>query len=419
MPNDIVPRGPAINRPVIAITPGGRLLLTFTAVLRGASRGRLWFSSAPAELAWSSAQWTRPLEVSARGGAYLSDLQLDSAGTLHLVFDDQGDKTGDVCSPGVCADLYYRRSTDGGRTWPSLTNLSSSAAGTGRGRLHIDAAGAFHVTWDEGWDRLTGIGTPEYSVYRYSADGGRTWSDPLFITAPTLGTAQLIASSDGKGGVLLVYRIASLSLVFYRSSADGGQTWTPFGIIPGIYARRWDDTPYDSYDLVVDSAMNHHLVLAGRLSAGERDPVELLHVSWDGTRWSGVDVIYRGPGFPDSPRLGISEGNHLHAVFFVRDELYRQSSGNYEVYYCEAVSSAPRQTPLPTPQPSPSATPRPTATQMPTPTPSPTLPPVASVDVGSRGEEAQLARLGQALVPIAVLLGMSGLAILARRRRVG
>ncbi|MBC7077348.1 MAG: exo-alpha-sialidase [Synergistales bacterium] len=340
--------------------------------------------------------------MSAQLHVYMADMGIDHKGTLHLLFDDMGNPEGDFCLGG-CADIYYRHSKDEGQSWSTPLNLSQSPTGSSREQLKIDAQGALYVTWDEGWDRLSGVGAPIYSVYRASLDGGISWSAPLTITYPTTGTAQLTAGADGQGGVLLVWRNTELDDLFYQWSTDYGQSWSNPASVPGIFARPWT-IPFDLYDMATDSAGIIHLLAVGRQSPEENAPLGLYHLSWDGHSWSAPNCVFCGFGFPEYPRLVISEGNHLHAVWFVRDYLWEL--GNYEVWYSESYSQAPQQTPIPLPTPT--LTPTQTIIPPATPSPTPTFPPLSSdttgIPEGLKTESDDVLQLLVAIAPLALIL---------------
>jgi len=399
-PNDLVRHGQRIKRNALALGQNGDLFLAYREE-HLAHDGVIRLFSAQASEAWSAAAWSSPRIVSAHGHSYMVDLAVDSQGTLHLLFDDRGYPVDDVCVGG-CADIYYRYSTDDGQTWSIPRNLSQSLVGSSRGQLKVDPSGRIHVTWDDGWDRLEGAGVPTYSVYRNSADGGITWSTPITVAYPTTGTAQLVSGADGQGGVMLVWRTTSHDEVFCQWSTDHGESWSSPRTVPGIYARPWA-IPFDLYDLATDSVGHIHLLVVGREIPMPQAPVG-LYLVWDGHSWSEPRPVYSGAGFPEYPRLAISEGNHLHAVWFVRDSLWER--GDYEVWYSEAHSAAPHQTlaPSETPLPTVTATPSPTYLPVPTAEPRPTLPPHGQLPPDLYTETDQVLQLALALSPLPLVL---------------
>lgn len=411
---DIVAAQPDIRRNAIAIG-GSELLMVHNAT--SMRRLGLAFTAAPLEQAWLAPAWSAPRTVNAFGGTYMADIEMDAEGTAHLLFDDWGyDEEEDRV--GGYADIFYRRSTDQGRSWTVPVNLSQAGMGSSRGQIKIDRAGGLHATWDEGWDRLTGMGEAHYSTYRYSGDGGLTWTEPLTVATPITGTEQLVSGADGRGGVLLLWRLVDEPEIYYQWTADAGEHWTEPAPIPGVYSRPWG-VPFDLYETATDSAGNVHALVVGRAEPALEATLQLYHLMWNGEAWSEPAVVWQGEGYPEYPRLVVSEGNRLHAVWFVRDDLWLGKT--YDVWYSERTVAAPRHTPAPTSTPWPSATPTATSTTEPTATPYPTLAPAEHrgappSHLTSDSEIAGVLRLGVALAPVGVLLGMIVLAVRVRRR---
>jgi len=276
-PNDVIWPSQRIHRNALAIDPADNLLLVFRDERVGGTD--VYFASAPAANAWSAAAWSEPQRLSAYRGSYATDIGVDERGSFHVLFDDTGARTGTVC-PGGCADIYYRNSDSQGKTWSAPQNLSQSVLGCSREQLEIEATGVLHAAWDEGWDRLSGAGSPLYSVYRGSPDGGVSWSAPVTVTYPTTGTVQLAPGADGKGGVMLVWCNTAHDEIFHQWSNDYGRHWSAPEPIPGILARPWT-IPFDLYDMATDSAGVIHLLAVGRLSPERDAPLALYCLAWD------------------------------------------------------------------------------------------------------------------------------------------
>lgn len=414
-PNDLVPPSINIVRNAITVDRNDVLHLVYQYKIVGLGGSGIYYTYAPAETAWSTASWSVPRLVSAKGQSYATDLAVDGNGVLHVVFDDTGDLESRVC-PG-CADIYYRRSTDKGQTWSPPINLSRTPTGSSHEQIEIDSSGTIHVTWDEGWDRITGRGSPLYSVYTFSSDGGLTWHQPIPILYPVSTTAQLAVGANGQGEVMLVWRVTSPEHngIYYQWSSDQGQTWNSPKVIPGIFAGPWI-SKFDMYDMAADSAGHIHLVVVGQLSPQPDAPPGVYHLEWDGSSWSAPEGIYQREDFPEYPKIVISHGNQLHVAWFTRPEQF--AGGGFDVWYSRSQLEAPYQLPAPTPTAPPAHKPKPAGTTSGsvTPTPFPTLVPgISQLPSGLYTENDELLQLAIGLSPIPLIAGI--ILLLKRLRR--
>jgi len=402
-PSDIVPPSPDIIRNAIAADQMGNLHMLFGGSVPSIGHLNMFYKRALVEEAWSAAQWSAPHRIS-QSDSYRGDIVIDSKGVIHVTYDErvgyESEADSEAFLPVVVSDIIYRHSTDGGQTWSYPVNLSSSSrTGSSRVQMEIDSSETIHITWDEGWE-LLGRGDPIYGSYTFSTDGGETWAPVASVSYPDSANAQLTVGSDGSGGVMLVWRTTSRDEIFYQWSSDGGNSWAPPAVIPGIFARPWW-TEFDMYDMATDSGGHIHLVVVGRLSP-EEDRLGVYHLEWDGASWSPPTAIYWGAGFPEYPKIIISEGNKLHVAWFVRDD---PEEGNREVWYSSSQSASPAQTPVPPPTSTPTPTATPLATATPTATPYPTLAPVGTaLPDGLYTESDELLRLLVGLAPVLILV---------------
>lgn len=401
--NDIVPPSADIIRNAIVVDRRDILHMLFGGSVYGQNY-TLYYHRAYFEEAWSATAWSTPHPVS-QGDSYMGDIAVDSQGTIHVIYDDTIRYKEDT--ELAVADIFYRHLVDGGQMWSPLVNLFPSRfTGSSRPQIEIDSSDTVHVTWDEGWDRLTGFGDPAYGAYTFSSDGGITWSPVLAVTYPITTVAQLTVGSDGRGGVMLVWRATSRDEIFYQWSTDGGHSWGAPSAIPGMLARPWAN-PFDMYDMTADSAGHIHLVAVGRQVLDRNAPLGVYHLEWDGEAWSDAERIYGGMGFPEYPKIAISQGNQLHVAWFVRERLGNpEGAGPHQVWYSNSQSTAPHQRvmPLPTLTSMPLAlTPLPPPT--PTVTPYPTLSPEdTGLPSGLYTESDEVLRLAAALSPIVLLI---------------
>lgn len=409
-PNDIVPPSADIVRNAIATDLAGNIHLIFGgSVYDGFA---LYHQKAPVSKSWSAAAWSTPHRVN-QGITYMGDIAVDSQGIVHVIYDDTIRRADE--DEWMLADIFYRRSTDGGRTWSTPTRLySEPLTGSARPYMAIDNEDVIHVTWDEGWDRLSGVSSDiHYSVYISSADGGKTWTPPTVIDHPDDEIAQLTVGSNGQGGIMLVWRSSSLDEIFYQWSTDSGQSWGAPSVIPGVFARPWT-TPFDMYDMATDSTGHIHLLVVGRRSQDRDALLGVYHLLWDGDHWSTpTRVVVKEGLYPEYPKILVHEGNQLHAAWFTREGNVWDEKASREIWYSRRQSSAPHQpvTPQPTPTPeSPTATPSPTPTATPYPTVSFEN---TGLPDGLHTESDDVLRLALALSPVALAI----LVVMAVRMR--
>jgi hypothetical protein len=263
-----------------------------------------------------------------RGAGYYCALATDSRNRLHALYIER---------PGGAdpADTFYRRSDDGGRSWTGQVNLSNSPNdGSSRPQIIVDGKDRIHVSWDEGWDRITGQGRIHRSIYRWSPDAGQ-WSPPIAFGSLARPSAQLVVASPGSGADrLAIWRSSQDEHVYFQTSGDEGASWTPPRPVPDVKARTWNSPPFDQYALSADSQGRAHLAVVGRHSASADVPLQLLHVTWDGAEWNAPQVVFQDArSFPEYPRIAIGSRG-LHLIWFTRSDLW-DSTAAKSIWYSE------------------------------------------------------------------------------------
>jgi len=411
------------SRPSIAVDGADRLHLLF----RDAP---VYYMQALAADAWSVQAWGLRRQVSGSGNTYISDLAVDHEGVIHTVWSEwvpvelAQEEIFLQERSAYLADVFYRRSEDGGRTWGRTTNLSQTPnVGSGQVQIKADAVGGLHVAWIEGRDQHSGEGQPEAVWYLRSPDGGKTWSRAVTFREPNGDNSQVVVGLDSESGVLLAWRSLSFPRLHYTWSTDRGETWTVPHSVPEFYARRWGN-PYDAYDMATDALGHIHLVAVGALERPARhveSPLGLYHLLWDGDRWSYPESIAWYPEPPESPeypRLAVGQGRRLHVVWFVRPK-GPFSQDDLQVWYGERALGLPEATPVPTWTPMAVPT-----SPMPALSPEPPLPtPAPQQDASARSlvenlytEADELEMLGTAALAVLAVLVATGIARLSRRR---
>jgi hypothetical protein len=401
------------------------------------------YSNAPWQDAWNAQAWQEPYPVSNQNAAYYNSIAVDSRNNLHMVWseaildDPNGSKR--LCSN--CANLFYRSSSDGGRTWAAPINLSNSLDGDNRPQIVIDSRDHIHVVWDQGRDWYAGAGVPKYGIYRRSDDGGKTWKAPVSFAPrkqlPDQRTEdgelkphpeapqQITLAVRPNGNPMVVYRTVEGD-IFFQLSNNGGDTWTQPRLLSAIRARDTQGDYLDKYSMVADGAGKVHLFVVGyrQEDPGSADarPPELLQLTWNGSGWSDPERVMANELYPEYP-TAIVYGNTIHLVWYTRSAEDRLTSdrARYRVWYSSRqVEGAPLpELPLFTPVPvvEPTATVVPTARPMPTPLPTAVLtaPPLERPPAW---EAEAIPLMLVAILPVIALFGsVIGFYLIKNRRR--
>lgn len=355
----------------------------------------IYYTSTSVAQSDSARNWTPRRRISSSNTAYYLNIAQDQKGVLHVVWSENMPQN-DFESCKGCSDIFYRQSTDLGRTWSTPVDLSNTGWSSEKPHLIIGSDGLIYVAWEEGHDFYIGKGEPQSSMFVASHDGGLTWEEPTTFIFPGDTPQSIGAGLDGQGKLVVVWQQVKSQGIFYQVSVDQGKSWSIPKQLPGIATRSvYNDL--DDFDITADSAGHLHLVLVGRDAkmvtavANQPDayvPDIVYHLEWDGTGWSEANPIFvpANGDLPEWPRIAVSQGNQLYAIWFTRDKkhIFDSDGGLYQVWYARGKSSAPSVQPItwPTPTPSPTSarvifsTPTPAPTD--TPTPIPTLDPSLS-----------------------------------------
>jgi len=74
------------------------------------------------------------------GDSMCPAIAVDALDNLHMVWYDD--------TPGI-PDIYYRKSTDGGASWSTSQNISSSTGDSMYPAIAADPSGNVHVVWHD------------------------------------------------------------------------------------------------------------------------------------------------------------------------------------------------------------------------------------------------------------------------------
>lgn len=296
--------------------------------------------SAPADEAWSALSWSTPLRI---GSSYYNALAADSRGVLHMLYHEV--VFNDPERKNLATEIFYRRSDDGGQGWSVRTNLANLPGGDERMQIKVDPMDRLHVVWDHGSDWHLGLDRPDHGVYRRSDDAGANWQPQVMLGTSGEPIVQTTLGLTLEGNPLVVYRSANETQLFFQYSPDGGATWTVAEPIAGVRARAVSERGLDRYSLAVDSANRIHLLMVGFPEVSRASIPMLLHLTWDGQRWSEPTIVAQGPNYPMWPRLVVAQGNQLHAAWFTYTET--SNWGERRVWYSSKHLDSPPLTAAP------------------------------------------------------------------------
>lgn len=276
----------------------------------------------------------------------------------------------DVCLS--CTDIFIRRSEDGGVTWSRPENLSRQEQHDQEPQVVVDTLDRLHIIWQHQASTANDPSTGRI-LYRRSEDQGLSWREPVSLGPPGEGVAQGVIAATHTNNVLVVYEGATSGSVFYQHSFDGGLNWSEPGLIPSALSRSATLRSYRRLSLAADGNGHIHLLMVGLPPATDSPSAQLLHLIWDGQRWSEPAIIASGAANPLGPRLVVERGNRLHAVWFTSIPDPLSGDEQQAVWYSEAALAAPVIAPPATLTPLPTVAPptTPTTVILPTATPLP------------------------------------------------
>lgn len=242
---------------------------------RASRQYSVYYMRASAYDALSAWSWSKPRLIDVP--AHLIGLQVDSKGTLHLLYSSFFGS-----DPGV----HYLRSNNYGETWSDHIWLDPDIpSGHGPASLQfvLDETDGLHTLWHyEPVDALGG----DWIRYAHSLDGGASWSSPVTIDKDEEGSGKLrmpgpvMAVQDQTVHVIWGAVSNTAILRYHRFSTDVGRTWTDSNQVFGNLNGQAED------GLAVDGAGRVHFL--GQI----RYPQGIYHAYWDEDHWVGPSLIY-------------------------------------------------------------------------------------------------------------------------------
>jgi BNR repeat-like domain len=195
-------RGPAIaldsNRILFVVwhdfTPGNAEIY----FRRSTDEGSTW--SAAYRLTWTSEYSEDPA------------IAIGSDNAIHVAWRDN--------TPGN-EEIYYKKSTNLGKSWTPMKRLTWTSDWSQFANLAIDGGGAIHLAWDDPTSGNAEI------YHKKSTDGGETWSPMKRLTWTPGGSFELDMAINSASHIHVVWEdfTPGLPEIYHKSSPDGGTTW--------------------------------------------------------------------------------------------------------------------------------------------------------------------------------------------------
>ncbi|MBS4016326.1 MAG: T9SS type A sorting domain-containing protein, partial [Candidatus Latescibacteria bacterium] len=145
-----------------------------------------------------------------------------SGNNVYVVWHDQRNQTGSI----VHADIFFKYSRDGGTTWSNDTQLTYQPVATRSVYASIAVAGdTVHLVWEDYRDDLSGE-----IYYKRSLDGGITWGSDVRLTYSANFASWWPSIAVSGQNIHVVFRdsrdgAAYNHEIYYKRSLDGGANW--------------------------------------------------------------------------------------------------------------------------------------------------------------------------------------------------
>jgi hypothetical protein len=246
---------------------------------RSTDGGATWLTSQ--RLTWNSGTSSYPA------------IAVDSSGNPHTVWGDS--------TPGNC-EIYYKRSTDGGATWLTSQRLTWTAEDSYWPAIAVDSSGNPHILWEDS------PGTAEI-YYKKSTDGGTTWLKSQRLTWNSGDSYWPAIAVDSSGQLHVVWSDNTIgnAEIYYKKSTNGGDAWMT------NQRLTWTSGKSIGADIAVDSSDQLHVVWRD-LTPGNYE-IYYKKSPDGGSSWGTNQRLTWNTGWSEYPMIAVDSLDNLHVVW--------------------------------------------------------------------------------------------------------
>jgi len=259
------------------------------------------------------ASWAKSRRLTSNSGtSAVPDMAVDSSGNLHVVWVD--------LTPGN-AEIYYKKSTDGGASWTTSKRLTWTSGNSYAPAVAAGPSGNLHVVW---YDETPGNNE---IFYKKSTDGGASWTTAkrLTWTADTTAFPDVAVDPSGNPHVVWEDRTPGNAELYYRKSADAGTNWATSQRL--TWTSGWSQYP----SIVLDPSGDPHVVWHD-FTPGNAE-IYYKKSTDGGDSWAKSQRLTWTADTSDVPVIAAGSSSHLHVVW------YDQTPGNWELYYIRSTDA--------------------------------------------------------------------------------
>jgi hypothetical protein len=231
---------------------------------------------------------------------------LDSSGGIHVVWTQYVSQNN--------ADIYYKKSTNGGNTWVSSQRITMDPGYSDDTSIAVDSNNHIHLVWVD--DKLG-----NYEIYyKKSTDAGASWMATKRLTWTSGSSLYPFIAIGPSDNLHVVFEDNTKGNyeIFYKKSINGGTTWS---------TKRLTFNPGKSYEPKIDVGDNNNPQIVWEDESSGLRQIIYKESTNGGTTWTGAKRLTwtSVPSYLGSMKLDAS--NDPHVIF--RNDL----PGNFEIYY--------------------------------------------------------------------------------------